>query len=39
MLCADTQACYGSGKKFKKFCRIAKINEKAAISKLLEVYI
>lgn len=32
MLCADTQASYGSSRKFKGFCRIAKINDKAAIS-------
>eukprot|EP00826_Nyctotherus_ovalis_P053663 TRINITY_DN699_c0_g1_i10.p1 TRINITY_DN699_c0_g1~~TRINITY_DN699_c0_g1_i10.p1 ORF type:complete len:208 (+),score=77.43 TRINITY_DN699_c0_g1_i10:218-841(+) len=32
MLCADTQACYGSTRKFKDISRIARINDKTAIS-------
>ncbi len=32
MLCADTQASYGSSRKFKEFSRIARINDKAALT-------
>ena len=32
MFCADTQASYGSSRKFKDFCRIARINDKTAIA-------
>ncbi len=32
MFCADTQASYGGSRKFKGFSRIARINDKTAIS-------
>jgi len=32
MLCADTQAAYGTNRKFKDFSRIAAIGEKTALS-------